>query len=226
MTFRSKARHADRPTGLYESSPHPRWNVVAIVAFITAASAYVFLTMSAASVRKHRDEPLAVNLLSTESPPPAPPRRAQEPAPKPAVTAPMPRVVIRPLTEASAPVEAPVSPAPMPPKPDSPSEPGPQPVAKPAIIAGDLATRLISADPPRYPVESRRKREVGTVVLTVVVGEDGRVEAISVQQGSGFDRLDRAALSAVKRWRWSQTIVDGHSVKVRGVVRIPFELRS
>ncbi|WP_321163790.1 energy transducer TonB [Sphingomonas sp. Leaf67] len=39
------------------------------------------------------------------------------------------------------------------------------------------------------------------------------------------DRLDKAALGAVRRWRWSPTIVDGRPAQVKGFVRIPFELR-
>lgn len=225
MIFKRKAKPGDRSAGGYEPSPHPRWNVVVIVALITGAAAYILLSMSAAIVRKHRDQPLAVNLLATAPPLPAPPRHEQEPAPKPRVAVPVPLVKTRPLAVRVTPAETPVRPAPSPPMPVPPAEPVPA-VARPSVIAGDFATRLIAADPPRYPLESRRKRETGTVVLMVVVGEDGRVDDISIQQGSGFHRLDRAALSAVKRWRWSQTIVDGHSVKVRGVVRIPFELRS
>jgi protein TonB len=43
----------------------------------------------------------------------------------------------------------------------------------------------------------------------VVVDEEGRVSAISVAASSGADRLDKAALNAVRRWRWSPTMIDG-----------------
>lgn len=85
---------------------------------------------------------------------------------------------------------------------------------------------MIAADPPHYPNDSRRKREQGTVLITVVVGFDGSVADASLSHSSGFARLDRAALSAVKRWKWSPTLRAGHSVMVRGIVEIPFILKG
>jgi periplasmic protein TonB len=49
---------------------------------------------------------------------------------------------------------------------------------------------------------------------------------VSVARSSGFDRLDKAALDAVRRWRWSPTLRDGAPVSVRGTVDIPFVLQG
>ena len=83
---------------------------------------------------------------------------------------------------------------------------------------------MIEAVPPRYPYESRRLKEQGTVVLDVLLGPDGRVERIAVRTSSGHARLDKAALDAVRRWRWSPMLRDGQAVAVRGLVEIPFTL--
>ena len=64
------------------------------------------------------------------------------------------------------------------------------------------------------------------MVLEVSVGIDGRVAAIALRRSSGSPRLDDAALSAVRHWRWSPTLVAGESVIVRGLVEIPFVLRK
>ena len=85
---------------------------------------------------------------------------------------------------------------------------------------------MIEATPPRYPQDSRRKHEQGTVVLAVLLGVDGRVAEISVSRSSGFERLDRAALAAVQRWRWSPVRRAGVPVMVRGLVEIPFVLKD
>jgi protein TonB len=85
---------------------------------------------------------------------------------------------------------------------------------------------MVAGKPPRYPTESRRKREQGTVVLALVLGLDGAVEQISVSSSSGSDRLDRAALDAVRRWRWEPISRGGQPVKVRGSVEIPFVLQG
>ena len=100
------------------------------------------------------------------------------------------------------------------------------PLAAPSVSeGGDLATRMVSGKPPRYPVESRRKREQGVVLLALTVGLDGCVEDIRVARSSGSRHLDRAALDAVKRWRWAPMMRDGQPVLVKGVVEIPFVLQ-
>ncbi len=54
----------------------------------------------------------------------------------------------------------------------------------------------------------------------------GRVLEISVARSSGSDRLDKAALAAVSRWRWLPLIEAGVPAMVCGVVTIPFVLQS
>ncbi|MBO9601102.1 MAG: energy transducer TonB [Novosphingobium sp.] len=108
----------------------------------------------------------------------------------------------------------------------SPPAPPAAPKAGPPLEASDLSGNLISAKPPSYPAECRRNREQGTVVLAVVVAPDGTVQEISVSRSSGFDRLDKAALNAVRKWRWTPFKRDGNPVSVRGLVPIPFVLRG
>lgn len=85
---------------------------------------------------------------------------------------------------------------------------------------------MIAGRPPRYPLESRRKREQGTVLLMLTLALDGSVESVAISRSSGFARLDDAALDAVRRWRWNPVIQDGEPVRVRGVVEIPFLLKG
>lgn len=77
---------------------------------------------------------------------------------------------------------------------------------------------------PRYPLESRRLREQGTVVLAVEVTIDGRVASVHVANSSGHPRLDRSALDTVKSWRFQPAMQAGHAVAARGIVEIPFIL--
>ena len=69
---------------------------------------------------------------------------------------------------------------------------------------------------PEYPSFSRKRREEGTAVIIAHV-ENGAVTSAEVENSSGFERLDAAALRAVKGWRFAY---DG---KIR--VRIPFAFR-
>lgn len=55
---------------------------------------------------------------------------------------------------------------------------------------------------PAYPSMSRRLGETGRSVVRVLVGADGSAKNVRLQRSSGFDRLDQAALDAVRRWRF------------------------
>jgi protein TonB len=54
---------------------------------------------------------------------------------------------------------------------------------------------------PEYPAQSKRMGEEGTVVLLLLVAEDGHVADSKIDKSSGFPRLDEAALRESRRWR-------------------------
>ncbi len=56
---------------------------------------------------------------------------------------------------------------------------------------------------PTYPSISRRMGEEGKVILRVLVNAKGLPEQVEVKQSSGFERLDKAAVQAVKRWKFT-----------------------
>jgi protein TonB len=179
-----------------------------------------------------------VTLADLTPPPSAPDTPVAQPDELPRVPPPSvePRIVVPPpivVTPAPAPAMA-VALAPVPPAPTitapaasvTQAAPGPSAPSPAPAEGGDLSSRMISAQPPTYPVDSRRLREQGTVVLSVLLATDGRVERLSIARSSGFPRLDHAASSAVRRWRWSPTMRDGQPVPVQGNVVIPFVLRG
>jgi protein TonB len=79
---------------------------------------------------------------------------------------------------------------------------------------------------PEYPSLSRRLREQGLVRLRVHVTVEGRVSEVTLHTSSGFERLDKAALEAVKRWRFRPAQRAGTPVAGWVVVPVRFELRS
>ncbi|WP_243455549.1 energy transducer TonB [Sphingosinicella sp. BN140058] len=214
-----------------------RVNLPALVASATIVSLFLgaFLTLNTLPDRKPELRPTVVELLSLESPPPPSvpePRRAPDvpvaAQPEQAVAAPQ---VAPPLVAPSSPLPiaspivasaVPAGPAPAP----APATPAPAPAPHKPVEDGGLGARMLSAPPPKYPLESRRKREQGIVALSVLLGTDGRVETLSVSSSSGFDRLDKAALKAVREWRWAPLVRNGAPVQVRGIVTIPFQLRG
>jgi len=56
---------------------------------------------------------------------------------------------------------------------------------------------------PLYPEQARAQRLEGVVLLFVGVDAEGRVTSASIRQGCGHAMLDRAALEAVRSWKFS-----------------------
>jgi len=55
---------------------------------------------------------------------------------------------------------------------------------------------------PIYPQEARKKGYEGEVLLKVEVLVNGRVGCMEVKKSSGYETLDRSALTAVKQWKF------------------------
>lgn len=153
-------------------------------------------------------------LVSTHSEPvtapPTPPRPQAEPRPAP-TPAPAPVRELPPSER--APVAPPQPPAATTePEVAAESTPAPASPAAPATSGDSSATGPVT--PPRsdaahlnnpkpvYPAVSRRLKEEGTVVLDVFIQTDGSVGDVRVKRSSGYPRLDEAALTAVRRWKY------------------------
>jgi periplasmic protein TonB len=76
---------------------------------------------------------------------------------------------------------------------------------------------------PNYPESARRKGREGTVLLRVLVNEEGRAKAIEINKSSGDDALDRAAREAIEGWRFIPARY-GEKV-VESWIRIPVDFR-
>jgi protein TonB len=185
-----------------------------------------FLYMSPIFVKKQMAAPTVVTLLALPDDPlpeqPQPELDKSVIPPPVAVVTPPPQIVLPPQPVAPQIAQVEVA---------KPTPPAPQiapaaPVARGPENLGELSAKMIAAKPPRYPMDSRRAHEQGTVVLSVLLSPEGRVSDVSIARSSGFARLDRAALDAVRDWRWSPLMRDGNPVMVRGVVTIPFILQG
>lgn len=62
--------------------------------------------------------------------------------------------------------------------------------------------RLLAADT-TFPHESQRRGQSGTVVVDLVIDEDGRARAAQLHESSGYKLLDRAATqAALQHWQF------------------------
>jgi protein TonB len=79
---------------------------------------------------------------------------------------------------------------------------------------------------PTYPAAARRDGEEGTVRLRVLVDQRGRPADVQVARSSGFQRLDDAAINAVRRWRFQAATNGTTAVSAWTQVAITFKLTS
>lgn len=49
---------------------------------------------------------------------------------------------------------------------------------------------------------SQRLGEQGQVVVRILIGADGKAQRAEISRSSGFERLDKTALTWVLRWRY------------------------
>ncbi len=96
--------------------------------------------------------------------------------------------------------------------------------AVPAVITTAKPTAG-STPAPRYPRLARKKGWEGFVTLAVEVDAAGAVVAVTIASSSGHDQLDRAALEAVRRWRFEPGRRNGFAIASRTEVTIEFRLR-
>ena len=110
-----------------------------------------------------------------------------------------------------------------PPPPEPVRPPGPASANAPIRIGGAVqSAKLINRMMPRYPPLARQARVQGRVLLEAIIGEDGTIRKLRAV--SGHPLLVPAALSAVKRWRYRPTLLNGQPVPVITQVEVRFTL--
>ena len=140
-----------------------------------------------------------------EPPPPSPKIVKTKQAP---VTPPAPLAVATPTPQPTELTPAPVDPSP----PINAAE-------KTSSNATAVASTAVAPSPPKmeqpssdadylnnpkppYPPLSKRMGEQGKVVIRTLIGVDGTAREASIHKSSGFDRLDQAALTTARKWRY------------------------
>lgn len=88
------------------------------------------------------------------------------------------------------------------------------------IPAEEMASRLVHHVDPEYPDAARSGLLSGVVVLDLVVGRDGTVVEVSPENGPEI--FVRAAMEAVRWWRFEPYQIGGHPVVVGTTVAIEF----
>jgi protein TonB len=77
---------------------------------------------------------------------------------------------------------------------------------------------------PLYPPSARRLDQEGTVRVRILVDERGRASDVQVARSSGYDSLDAAAVSAVRRWQFVPATENSRAVSAWTEVSVVFRL--
>lgn len=109
--------------------------------------------------------------------------------------------------------------------PPAPPQAMPRPDAPPPTSTPTRPEPIAGRTPaPRYPSQSLRRGESGTVMVRADIGIDGVPTSVEVSNGSGSRYLDRAAVDAVKRWRFRPAMRDGQPTP--GTVMVPISFQA
>lgn len=97
-------------------------------------------------------------------------------------------------------------------------------VSPPAIVE---AVPLYQQNPkPEYPSLARRRNWQGTVILSVVVSEEGIGKSIQIHTSSGHVILDKAALQTVNTWHFRPGTKANIPIEMQVLVPIHFSLED
>ena len=78
--------------------------------------------------------------------------------------------------------------------------------------------------PPRYPRSASRRNIEGVVKVAFTITADGRVENPRVLSASPPDVFNKAAIKAIKKWKFNPKTVDGKAVEQSAAQEIIFKL--
>ena len=95
--------------------------------------------------------------------------------------------------------------------------------AEPAVLPENKLRRTAFMAP-AYPARARERGTEGWVDLEFTVAKDGTTRDAVVRAAEPAGTFDRAALDAVKRWRYEPRVVAGNVVEQRVETRLRFRL--
>lgn len=204
--------------------PHPE------AARVVALSAAIALNLAALLILTRPLAPQALALMHKLAA--VPQVVFLDPPPK---VPPPPAIELKPLPH------PPAAPVHVQPRPDAvppvvtPSVEGTQPMptvaptsATPADTAMPVeATLAYRSAPLQFPVQALRQHLQGTVLLRVLVDENGAPVQVELEHGSGYAVLDRSAREQVlAHWRFQPAMVNGHAVRAWARVPVSFVLHD
>lgn len=206
--------------------------IIAIVVALHILPALEFIHMSTRPPKMDDDRVMA-NLVSPS------PVKSQEAPTAPKAPPPKPKEESKKKLEEKPPTPAPLAKqTEAPPKPsEAKSETPPQSAAVAPTSAGGVSGTPIQTDIGKlevlyqpdadayYTSFSKRSGEQGTVIVRLIIDQNGTVEDVVLLQSSTFPRLDRSASEIGRRYRFKPYLVNGSPQRISTNLLIKFNLK-
>jgi protein TonB len=204
--------------------------IIVIVVALHILPALEFIHLSTRPPKMDDDRVMA-NLVSPS------PAKSQEAPAAPKAPAPKPKEEPKKKIEEQPPTPKPKQSDTAPKPPDSKSEAQTQSAAVAPSSTGGVSGTPIQTDIGKlevlyqpdadayYPSFSKRSGEQGTVIVRLIIDQNGDVEDIALLQSSTFPRLDRAASEIGRRYRFKPFVVNGSPQRISTNLLIKFNLK-
>jgi protein TonB len=221
----------DAQRSAWPRTPRRSPALLGLIGALHAAAIIAALVYSPARQAMHDSVAFMVSIVNAESRARTPVQRMESSVPLPALRRIEP--VVPPLPQIAVPAIADSTAQPVTSRNDS-EAPSPTAIAR-STVAPALS---IPVDPPRfdadyldnpapaYPPLSKRLHETGRVMLSVYVESNGLPSRIELQTTSRYERLDHAAIEAVKRWKFVPAKRGESAVAAWVIVPIHFSLKA
>jgi len=90
------------------------------------------------------------------------------------------------------------------------------------VSQGVFQGLLVKKVPPTYPVQAKQMRLEGPVLLQATIMKDGSVA--NIKQLNGDAILGRAAIDAVRQWRYKPYYLNGEPTEIQTQITVNFKL--
>ena len=101
------------------------------------------------------------------------------------------------------------------------------PITNPAFVNVSpkiMQNQIVTKFPPKYPVDAKKARIQGKVVLSATIDKKGNVTDLTVD--SGPEELQNSALDAVRQWKYKPYLLNGRPIEVRTKINITYTLKK
>ena len=92
-----------------------------------------------------------------------------------------------------------------------------------SLAQSSTAPKAVKTTEPEYTQDAREHHVEGAVLVTAIIGVDGKTHGVEVQKGLGHG-LDKKAVEAVQQWRFEPATKNGQRVMTRVVLEVAFHL--